>query len=193
MRLSTLPALPTSAAAYSHIERHMSGLPKSRKAIFGAKSTRPSAARYPFSRQLTRPSRGRTTSSPKSTRHSLRHLDRNLEEAVEGVGGIDPFRFAQTLLAVDLSATFFAMPCAQYVQRHTAEKDGGHDDIRAKYSPHQPQPRILAACAPLSMDFTYGCSYVARTHACRLRRRPEIVFRSIMSLESLAAPLDHLL
>ena len=32
----------------------------------------------------------------------LRHLDRYLKEAVEGVGWIDPFRVAQTLLAIDL-------------------------------------------------------------------------------------------
>ena len=63
-RVSTLPVLPTSAAACSHIERHMSGLRKSRKAIFGAKSIRPSAAHYPSSQQLTKLSHGRTTSSP---------------------------------------------------------------------------------------------------------------------------------
>ena len=32
----------------------------------------------------------------------LRHLNRYLEEAVKGVGGIDPFHITQALLAIDL-------------------------------------------------------------------------------------------
>ena len=40
---------------------------------------------------------------------------------------------------------FAIVPCIQHIERYSAEKDGGHDDVRIKHGSHQAVPFALAA------------------------------------------------